>query len=250
MQRGDLTMKFSSRDIEEQKKYIRENFKDLEGYASPEMLEEEKRFTEKYCETFNLDASDIEIKYLCEKRQRRSDYFGSEGEMWYQISEHDRECFFDFLSDIKNTSENREEPPKTMEERFLKDFNFHEDTSKMSPIEKRRYRARCRNMFKYHMLQQIYDLLCEDPNYEDFKEAWYSELVERANKEAVNQAYLKGYKDGHRDGYNDCMRNKHEQDYDFPEVEDSEYYLKKEVESPRENLKKQTSWLEADEIPF
>ena len=48
----------------------------------------------------------------------------------------------------------------------------------------------------------------------------------------------------------DCMRNKHEQDYDFPEVEDSEYYLKKEVESPRENLKKQTSWLEADEIPF
>lgn len=203
---------------------------------------------DEYCylqESEIYEVADIPIELPPDTSERR--VWDDEGLSETEEEYYRRVCYWDYSSHdfpmSKNSSNNNktdnkyEKEPLTMiEERFLKDFNFDEDTpeAKTNPVLKEYLDNNKKisvDMLRRHMMQQIFKLLQADDYSTEHINSWYNDLVERANSEAVNRAYLKGYRDGHRDGYNDCMRGKKEDDYKFPEVENSGYdrFFKKEI---------------------
>lgn len=287
-------MDIFSKDIEKQKKYIRENFKSLKGYITPKDFEQEKKDNiiadaSYYGDSKYQHLSEFFFEWCGENRQRSMDFFGTDSEYYLYLNPENnaddieeiyedrrsflsndlpsdnserrvwsdeglmeteleylhRVCYMDYLEPSDYLPNDNEEDYIILDNKITKgehikmmreDFNKKLEDANENNLEVDKFDD---YMMKYHMLQQVYSLLFKDDNMEEYRIAWYNELIEKANKEAINQAYLKGYEDGHRDGYNDCIREKEECNYKLPNVEDSKYDYLRELEEKKEEKETQ-----------
>lgn len=112
----------NGKEIEEQKKYIRENFKSFDGYLTPERFKKENKLKES-CRTFTDDSgnviqSDLFYEEDYEERQRRDDFFGN----YYEY------IYLQELEEYEATAkkEKIELPPDTSERRVWDDEGLSE----------------------------------------------------------------------------------------------------------------------------